>query len=277
VRVLFEDSRATGVEFADATTGRLDVIPALAVVVAAGPLDTTELLMRSTSRDFAAGLGNAHGVLGRYLHDHPREWYALRLSRPVPALVHPMYVAREDHATSAPLFAVSSTLGQTGFRDRLRTFYGGSVDTVGVQAFGTTIPSPDHGVSFVDEATSSPTGSRLHIDLLYDTATVDNLRHGREHLRAALASTGVTATAVGPDDLLSPGSSVHFGGTARMHSDPQFGVVDSWNRVHDVPNVVVCDASCFTTGPEKNPTLTAMAIAARAADRLAKDVASTAS
>jgi choline dehydrogenase-like flavoprotein len=53
-----------------------------------------------------------------------------------------------------------------------------------------------------------------------------------------------------------------------MHADPEFGVVDARNRLHDVPNVVVADSSCFTTGPEKNPTLTAMALAARAADHL---------
>ena len=59
-----------------------------------------------------------------------------------------------------------------------------------------------------------------------------------------------------------------------MHADPEHGVVDGWNRVYDAPNVLVCDASCFTTGPEKNPTLTVMAIAARAAHRLAHDLRS---
>ncbi len=58
-----------------------------------------------------------------------------------------------------------------------------------------------------------------------------------------------------------------------MHRDRKLGVVDSFNRVHDLPSVVVADMSCFTTGPEKNPTLTAMALAIRAADQLARDVA----
>jgi choline dehydrogenase-like flavoprotein len=57
-----------------------------------------------------------------------------------------------------------------------------------------------------------------------------------------------------------------------MHRSPQYGMLDAWNRLHAVPNVLVCDASCFTTGAEKNPTLTAMALAARAADRLADDL-----
>jgi choline dehydrogenase-like flavoprotein len=48
--------------------------------------------------------------------------------------------------------------------------------------------------------------------------------------------------------------------------------VDGWNRVYETPNVLVCDAACFTTAAEKNPTLTVMAIASRAASRLASDL-----
>lgn len=71
---------------------------------------------------------------------------------------------------------------------------------------------------------------------------------------------------------LVPGAAAHYGGTARMHTKPEYGVVDAWNRVHRAPNVLVCDAACFTTAAEKNPTLTVMAIAARAATRLASDL-----
>jgi choline dehydrogenase-like flavoprotein len=57
-----------------------------------------------------------------------------------------------------------------------------------------------------------------------------------------------------------------------MHAKPAYGVVDSWNRVYGASNVLACDAACFTTAAEKNPTLTVMAIAARAATRLAHDL-----
>ena len=50
-----------------------------------------------------------------------------------------------------------------------------------------------------------------------------------------------------------------------MHASSQYGVLDGWNRLHDAGNVAVVDASSFTTGVEKNPTLTVMALAARAA------------
>jgi choline dehydrogenase-like flavoprotein len=71
---------------------------------------------------------------------------------------------------------------------------------------------------------------------------------------------------------LVPGTAKHYGGTARMHASPKLGVTDGLNRLHEIPNVLVVDASCFTTGAEKNPTLTVMALAARSADRLARDL-----
>jgi choline dehydrogenase-like flavoprotein len=70
----------------------------------------------------------------------------------------------------------------------------------------------------------------------------------------------------------SVGSAIHFAGTCRMHASPRFGMLDRWSRMHAVPNVVVADSSAFTTGPEKNPALTAMALAARASQRLADDL-----
>ena len=59
-----------------------------------------------------------------------------------------------------------------------------------------------------------------------------------------------------------------------MHASPEFGMLNAWSRMHAVPNVVVADSSVFTTGPEKNPVLTSMTLAARAADRLASDLKS---
>ena len=71
---------------------------------------------------------------------------------------------------------------------------------------------------------------------------------------------------------LHPGTSVHYGGTLRMHGEHEHGVVDRWNRVYDAPNVIIADASVFPTGPEKNPTLTAMALSMRAAENLANEL-----
>ena len=69
-----------------------------------------------------------------------------------------------------------------------------------------------------------------------------------------------------------PGNSIHFGGTCRMHASPRYGMLNGWSRLHAVPNVMVADSAAFTTGPEKNPVLTAMTLSARGADRLARDL-----
>ena len=108
---------------------------------------------------------------------------------------------------------------------------------------------------------------------MYDDAVVRNIQESRSRLREAFAPAGIRAE-LGPFHDLAPGSSVHVSGTARMHRKPEYGAVDEWNRLFDAPNVIVADSACFTTGVEKNPALTAMAIAARAADHLAASLTS---
>jgi choline dehydrogenase-like flavoprotein len=71
-----------------------------------------------------------------------------------------------------------------------------------------------------------------------------------------------------------PGNSNHYAGTCRMHASPELGMLNAWGRLHAVPNVAVADSSVFTTNPEKNPVLTSMTLAARAADRLAQEIKS---
>jgi choline dehydrogenase-like flavoprotein len=101
---------------------------------------------------------------------------------------------------------------------------------------------------------------------------VDNVVRARQHLMNLLDDAGSRSVMGEIVPTLFPGTIAHYGGTARMHANPAYGVTDAWNRIHDAPNVLVCDAACFTTACEKNPTLTVMAIAARAARRLAHDL-----
>ena len=264
--------RVESVEYVERTTGARRTVRTRAVVVAAGAVDSTVLLMRSRSDDFPTGLGNAHDLLGRYLHDHPREWWVAETDRPLRALSHPAYITRLAYESSAPLMATSLTIGLASKVQRVRTYARASARTFGVQVFGTMVPTPDASLTAADRAGSTARRSGPRIALRYDAATIANLESARQRFVDVLGSAGVTAKVPGPFHELHPGSSVHYGGSVRMHDDPQFGVLDGWNRVHDAPNVAVVDSSCFTTGAEKNPTLTAMAIAARAAEKLATDL-----
>jgi choline dehydrogenase-like flavoprotein len=264
--------RVESVDYIDTAARTRRTVRARAVVVAAGAIDSTVLLLRSRSDDFPDGVGNSRGLVGAYLHDHPREWWPASTARPLPALAHPVYIARDDWATSAPLMATSLTIGLRSPLQRLRTFYRGSTTGIGVQVFGTMIPMPEPGLTIGPDDPSDPLQLRPRITLRYDDATVANLESARRRLGDVLGSAGLDVNVDGPFHELHPGSSVHYGGSVRMHSDPEFGVLDAWNRMHDVANVAVVDSSCFTTGAEKNPTLTAMALAVRAAERLADDL-----
>jgi choline dehydrogenase-like flavoprotein len=264
--------KVDSVTYVDRRTGDAHELRGRAVVVAAGAIDSAVLLLRSVSSDFPDGLGNTAGVIGRYLHDHPREWWSAASAHPMTALAHPAYLSRGPYDEAAPLMATSLTFGLTKRTDRLRTYVRAKSPSFGVQVFGTMVPTPDLGVTIPPSHPADAVECRPLLSLAYDQAALDNMVAARSRLHELFAASGVTVKITSPFHDLVPGSSVHFGGTVRMHARREFGALDAWNRLHDVPNVIVCDSSCFTTGPEKNPTLTAMAIAARAADRLAADL-----
>jgi choline dehydrogenase-like flavoprotein len=262
------EGRVTAVEYVDRRSGERLEARGRAVVLAAGTIDTTAIVLRSTSDDFPDGLGNTSGLVGRYLHDHPRQWWPIRVGTPMSALPHPVYVARAPHQTSDPLMATSLTIGMTeSLPDRLRTFTNGRSQDFGVQVLGTMVPTDDVGVEL-----GHWEGARPVVHLRYADDALANMDAARARVRAVLGSAGLGVDVLGPFHPPRPGESVHFAGTVRMHADPAHGVLDGFNRMHDVPNVAVVDPSCFPTGPEKNPTLTAMALAARAADRLVDDL-----
>ena len=68
------------------------------------------------------------------------------------------------------------------------------------------------------------------------------------------------------DRFENPGNGIHEMGTARMGSDPKTSVLNKYNQVHAVPNVFVTDGACMTSSACQNPSLTYMAITARAAN-----------
>jgi choline dehydrogenase-like flavoprotein len=264
--------KVDGVLYFSRRTGQIERLAASAVVIACGPLASTKLLHNSVSSDFPQGLGNSQDVLGRFLHDHPREWWSFQMDRPRSLLSPSAYLTRLPYHSSPPLLATSWTLGTVNVQDRIRSRFGLKGTAVGVQMIGTTIPSETcfarPSATQKDEF-GLPT---LDVCIRYSDAEVDNVVRARQHLMHLMDDAGCRATIGRTFDTLYPGTIAHYGGSARMHADAKYGVVDAWNRVYDAPNVLVCDAACFTTTPEKNPTLTVMAIAARAATRLAHDL-----
>lgn len=265
--------KVTGLVYQDRISKDQRLLEADAVVLAAGPLSSTKILLNSTSPDFPEGLGNTHGVLGHYLHDHPKEWWIIDLDKPISHLAQPAYLTRAAYSTSAPLMATQCVIGHASRGDRIRSLVSSRGHSLGVLVLGTMLPRRSNYVSIHGEMRDRFGQPLLDIQVNFGEEVLQNMAAAREQLTEIFARAGyrVTIREIGPQ--LEPGASVHYGGTVRMHHSPECGMLDAWNRLHAVPNVLVTDASCFTTGVEKNPTLTVMALAARAADRLANDLA----
>ena len=265
--------KVDSVVYIDRASGTQQRLRGAAFVVAAGPLASARLLMSSTSADFPCGLGNTHGVLGRYLYDHRKSWARVAVDRPLPRLHRAAYLTRAPYRDSAPLLAAGCTLGTADHRALAKILARTPIETTsfGVVTFSTMIPTATSSVRLAAEAKDDLGMPLLDVQLESDPSVdrTTSAAHDRllEILDASGFRPGLQAT-----ETMPAGSSVHYGGTVRMHESPKYGMLNGWNRMHTVDNVVVADASSFTTGPDKHPTLTAMAIAARAAARLADDL-----
>jgi len=265
-----ERKRVTRVIFRDASSGTEGSVTGTAFVVAAGALNSTRLLLESNCPEFPRGLGNTDGVLGRYLHDHPLARLGLRLQRPL-SIHPPAYLTRAPYAAAPPLRAVAGTLWSGTWLRLKKLLTRGKSDEIGFNLMGTIPPLETNGVALNPSHRDPTGGATLDLRVRFDDDTGVMLDRARERLLEILDAAGFRAS-VNHWLVEQIGVSVHYGGTVRMHLSPRYGMLDAWNRLHAVPNVLVVDSSAFTTGPEKNPTLTAMALASRAAQRLAREL-----
>jgi choline dehydrogenase-like flavoprotein len=247
-------------------------VNASAFVVACGPLGSPKLLFNSACKDHPNGIGNSAGLLGKYLHDHPREWWAVDMDTPLTSLSPPAYLTRLPHASSDPLLACSWTLGAFGTVGKIKSRLGQKTTYFGVQVFGTMVPEEKYYVSPAKIEKDEFGLPALEVHIRFEEKVLDNMVKAREHLMQLMQEAGHKGAIREIVPTLVPGTAKHYGGAARMHASPKFGVTDGFNRLHDIANVLVVDASSFTTGAEKNPTVTVMALAARSADRLARDL-----
>ncbi len=256
----------------DVTTGVDHRIPCRAVIVAAGSINSTKLLLQSTSADFPDGLGNTDGVLGRYLHDHPLGKLIIDVAEPLP-FQPAAYLSRQRLEHTTPLYA-ASCLQWSGVYKLARsilTGHPGRLKTAGFSVFGTMAPSSQNFVA-LDPTTRSVDGTPgLILNIRFPQESEDALVATRDRLVSLLDEAKlrprVTLWLIDP-----VGSAIHYAGSCRMHASTKFGMLDAWNRLHAVRNVVVADSAAFTTGSEKNPVLTAMALSARASQKLVEDL-----
>ena len=286
--------RATGVRVMDAVTEKSTEFEASIVFLCASTLNSTWLLMRSATDVWPDGLGSSSGELGHNLMDHHFRIGAQGIIR-VASLDDKTTFGRRPTGFYIPRFR--NLFGDK--RDYLRGFgYQGGASRqgweravrelgvgaefkdrmaepgdwwIGATGFGEMLPVHDNKIG-IDHARRDKWGLPV---LKVDCALGENERLMRIDMANDMAEM---LEAAGANDVglyereYYPGMGIHEMGTARMGRDPKTSVLNRWNQVWDAPNVFVTDGSCMTSASCVNPSLTYMAITARAADHAVNEL-----
>ena len=284
--------RATGVRVIDAVTNQVTDYKARVVFLCASTLNSAWLLMRSATDVWPGGLGSSSDALGRNLMDHH---FRCGAEGKLDGLEDKYYYGRKPTGFYIPRyrnlfgdkrgylrgFGYQGGAGRDGWSRAVAELgVGGAFKDamtepgrwgVGATAFGEMLPNPKNRVS-LDDAKKDKWGLPV---LKIDCATGENERLMRRDMINDMADMleqcGVKEVKTYDNDYF-PGMGIHEMGTARMGKDPKSSVLNSWNQVWDAPNVFVTDGSCMASSACQNPSLTYMALTARAADHAVNEL-----
>ncbi len=262
------------------------------VFLNASTFNSTWVLMNSATDIWEGGLGSSSGELGHNVMDHH---FRLGAGGMVEGYEDKYYFGRRPAGFYVPRFR---NVGDDK-RDYLRGFgYQGSASrqgwdrnvaefevgvglknalsepgawTIGMVAFGEMLPYHDNRISLnkkVTDAWGLPV-------LAMNVEIKDNEKKMRKDMindaMEMLETAGLKH--VHPFDWgYAPGQGIHEMGTARMGRDPKTSVLNGFNQVWDAPNVFVTDGACMTSASCVNPSLTYMALTARAVDHAVKEL-----
>ena len=285
--------RATGVRVVDAHTKEMTTYNAKVVFLCASTLGSTQILLNSTSRSFPDGLANSSGALGHYLMDHhyqisgqgeieglmdkysygnrPTGFYIPRF-RNLDAATH-----RDDYVRG---FGIQGRVSRTSWqRGRGEKGFGEALKNrlrdpgpwrLSLNVFGEALPDYSNRVYLDPEQTDAWGIPLLHIDCEWKENELAMRKDMVAGVEEMLVEAGVKDVSVRDRYLEEgygyPGLGIHEMGTARMGNDPKTSVLNEWNQAHDVPNLFVTDGSCMTSSACQNPSITYMALTARAVD-----------
>jgi choline dehydrogenase-like flavoprotein len=285
--IIFDEKkgRATGVRVVDAQTKQASEFFARIIFVNAACLNSNLILLNSTSGRFPDGLGNDHGILGRYM---AFQNYRGSLSASIDGPDDRYYFGRRPVSPLMPSFR-NVYSQQTDFLRGYLVFWGAYRNT--------GHPSPTEGIGAAyKEAMTEPGGWGVYMSMQgeviptyekhvrlspdqvdpwgipqlvtsigYDENDEKMLKDFLEQGAEILSVAGCKDIAP-QDSGQAPGLDIHEMGGVRMGLDPKTSMLNGNNQVHACPNVFVTDGACMTSTGNQNPSLTFMALTARAAN-----------
>jgi choline dehydrogenase-like flavoprotein len=287
-----DTKKATGVEILDAQTNQTYEYKSKIVFLCASAFNSAWVLMNSATDVWSEGLGSSSGELGHNVMDHH---FRCGASGTAEGYEDKYYFGRRANGIYVPRFR--NLNGEK--RDYIRGFgYQGSATrenwqrsvaemgigaglkdaltepgdwTMGITGFGEILPYHDNKIT-LDKSKKDKWGLPV---LNFDCEIKENEKKMRkdmmEDAKEMLESSGLKNVKT-YDNLYAMGMGIHDMGTARMGKDPKVSVLNGNNQVWDAKNVFVTDGAFMASAACQNPSLTYMAMTARAADFAVKEL-----
>ena len=288
------NKKASGVRVIDTVTKKTYEFNARVIFLCASAVASTSILMQSKSDAFPNGLGNSSDQLGRNIMDHHLDVGA---SAKTENFMSQYYFGRRNNGIYIPRFR--NIGGSTNRKDFLRGYGyqgGGSRNawtdkvtelsygtefkkeilkpgmwSIGLGGFGEVLPYEDNRMTLDYEKLDN-----WGLPTVTFNATIKenelNMRKDMKQQAMEMLENAGFKDVEGHDDAYAIGLGIHEMGTARMGHDASSSVLNKYNQVHEVPNVFVTDGSAMTSAGNVNPSLTYMALTARAADHAVKEL-----
>lgn len=284
-----ENKRAKGVRILDAETNKTEEYFAKIIFLNASTLGTTHILLNSVSEAFPNGLGNGSGQIGHNLMDHH---YGVGARGNFDGFQDKYTYGRRPNGIYIPRFRNLDGGASAGY---VRGFgYQGGASrgraqgegigadlkeamlepglwNIGIGSWGEHLPYFENKVTLNRDKKDKWGLPTLDIDCEFKDnekkMRLDMMNSAAEMLEAAGIKDVQTY-----DNNPAPGFCIHEMGTARMGKDPKTSVLNGWNQMHEVKNVFITDGACMTSSSCVNPSLTYMALTARAADHAVNEL-----
>jgi len=282
-----QTGKVSAVRVIDAETKERQRFTAKVIFLCASTVGSTQVLLNSATDDMPNGLANSSGVLGKYLMDHT---FQTGVSGIIPGFENKYEFGNRPNGIYIPRFR--NLDGQDQDVDFVRGYgYQGGVHRMnwdqmskeipgfgaefkqalrnpgpwraGFGGFGEILPNEDNYMA-LDRSQPDRFGIpqvRFNVEYRENERRMidDIMKQGTAMLEAA----GATDIKANPGPMIM-GRGVHEMGTARMGDDPAESVLNKWNQAHDAPNLFVTDGACMTSASCVNPSITYMALTARA-------------
>ncbi len=287
-----DTKKATGVIVVDSKSKEEIVFKSKIIFLNASTIATASILLNSKSEHFPDGLGNSSGQLGHNLMDHfstpgtTAEFDGfddLYYSGRNPGGIYIPRFRNVDNETQLPFkrgYALHGKAQRQNWSNIKAEGFGKDLKEkitkpgkwqIWIGAIGETLPNYNNRVE-IDETQVDSWGiplTRIHFQYgENELAMMDDAISESEKMLKESGFSNIRSFR----SKMTPGLTIHEMGTARMGRDPKTSVLNAHNQMHDVKNIFITDGSCMTSSASQNPSLTYMALTARACDFAVKQL-----